>query len=288
MARHLNCWSKKIIMKRLIALFSFILLIGVGGFANGQEGNDDKKTNSSNKDFEYRKTENKAFKVGEVLKYKFAYGIINAGEATLEIKKSPKQIQGRDILHIVGKGQSISAFDWFFKVRDRYETYIDEEGIFPWLFVRRINEGGFKKSQDYQFFQAAGTVRNEDNEVYKVPHGVQDMLSSFYYARTIDFSNAKKGDVFEFDSFVDEEVFRLKIKYAGTKTIKIAEGKFDCMVFHPLVQEGRVFEEDEDLTVYITNDENKIPVLAKAKIVVGSIRMELIAYENLANPIAKK
>ena len=87
---------------------------------------------------------------------------------------------------------------------------------------------------------------------------------------------------------MDEEVFRLKIKYAGTKTIKISEGKFDCMVFHPLVQQGRVFEEDEDLTVYITNDENKIPVLARAKIVVGSIRMELIGYENLANPIAKK
>jgi len=275
-------------MKRLSALISFALLISFSVFARGQDGKDDKNSNSTEDEFNYRQVENRAFKVGEILKYKFAYGFINAGEATLEIKKAPKQIQGRDILHIVGKGESISAFDWFFKVRDRYETYIDEEGIFPWLFVRRINEGGFKKSQDYQFFQTSGTVRNEDDEEYKVPHGVQDMLSSFYYARTIDFSNAKKGDIFEFDSFVDEEVFRLKIKYAGTKTIKISEGKFDCMVFHPLVQQGRVFEEDEDLTVYITNDENKIPVLARAKIVVGSIRMELIGYENLANPIAKK
>lgn len=288
LARPLNSLSKIITMKRLIALFSLTLLIGFSGFANGQEGKEDHISDSNENDFKYQKVQNKAFKVGEVLKYKFAYGFINAGEATLEVKKAPKQIQGRNILHIVGEGRSISAFDWFFKVRDKYETYIDEEGVFPWLFVRRINEGGYKKAQDYQFFQNKGVVRNEDEEVYKVPHGVQDMLSSFYYARTIDFSNAKKGDIFEFDSFVDEEVFRLKIKYAGTKTIKISEGKFDCMVFHPLVQEGRVFEADEDLTVYITNDENKIPILAKAKIAVGSIRMELTGYENLANPIAKK
>ena len=130
--------------------------------------------------------------------------------------------------------------------------------------------------------------KNEDDEIYDVPHGIQDMLSAFYYARTIDFTNAKKGDVFEFESFVDEEIYPLRIKYAGDKTIKVEEGKFECMVFHPVVQEGRIFEEDDDLTVYITKDENKIPVLAKAKILVGSIRMELTGYENLKNPVAKK
>ncbi len=289
MAQPLNNITKYLTMKRFMMLLQMAVFLGMSVFANGQ-GNEksSKEDPIEKKTFDYRTVNHKAFKVGEVLKYKFAYGFINAGEATLEVKQAPRQIQGRNILHIVGKGESINAFDWFFKVRDRYETYIDEQGVFPWLFVRRIDEGGYKKAQDYQFFQNKGTVRNEDDENFSVPHGVQDMLSSFYYARTIDYSNAKKGDVFEFDSFVDEELFRLKIKYAGTKTIKIGKGKFDCLVFHPLVQEGRVFEEDEDLTVYITNDENKIPVLAKAKILVGSIRMELIDYENLANPIAKR
>ena len=289
MAYSLNERVKTIIMKKLISLFSIICFFTFSVAAHAQAEEKNNVNASTEKPFEYRKIENKAFKDGEFLKYKLAYGIMNAGEATLEVKKVKKKIQGRDILHIIGRGYSVSAFDWFFKVRDKYETYLDEEGIFPWLFVRRIEEGGYKKEQDYKFFQNQGKVEYvQKKKEYKVPHGVQDMISSFYYARTIDFSNAQKDQVFEFESFVDGEVYPIKIKYSGTKTIRVDAGKFECMVFHPVVQEGRVFKKDDDLTVYITKDENKIPVLARAKILVGSVRMELIDYKNLANPSAKR
>lgn len=274
-------------MKKLISLISMVFFFAVSVTAHAQK--EKEPLEIKEEAFEYRKVENKAFKDGEFLKYKLAYGIMNAGEATLEVKKVKKKIQDRDILHIIGRGYSISAFDWFFKVRDKYETYLDEEGIFPWLFVRRIEEGGYKKEQDYKFFQNQERVEyvQKDKE-YKVPHGVQDMISSFYYARTIDFSNAKKNQVFEFESFVDGELYPIKIKYAGTETIRVDAGRFECMVFHPVVQEGRIFKRDDDLTVYITKDENKIPILARAKILVGSVRMELIDYKNLANPMAKR
>jgi hypothetical protein len=270
------------IMKKLGTLLSIILLLNIGSFANGQNNKEEET-----KPIPLRSINNKAFAHGEMLKYKLAYGIINAGEAVLTVNKSENKIQGREVLHMVGEGTSISAFDWFFKVRDRYETYMDEEGVFPWLFVRRINEGGYKKSQDYKFFQNKGTVTNQKDENYNVPPGVQDMLSAFYFARTMDFQNATKGQVFEFPAFVDEEVYPIRMKYVGKKTIKVGVGKFKCLVFNPAVQEGRIFEDDDDLTVYITDDENKIPVLAKAKILVGSIRMELTDYSNLANPVAK-
>lgn len=274
-------------MKNLISVIGFASFFALSLTAKAQVVESDKPNAES--DFQHREVENKAFKDGEFLKYKLAYGFMNAGEATLEVKKVKKKIQGREILHIVGRGYSISAFDWFFKVRDKYETYLDEEGIFPWLFVRRIEEGGYKKEQDYKFFQNQGRVEHVQKElVYKVPHGVQDMISSFYYARTIDFTDAKKNQVYQFDSFVDGEVYPIKIKYVGTKNIRVNAGKFECMVFHPVVQEGRIFKKDDDVTVYITNDENKIPVLARAKILVGSVRMELIDYKNLANPIAKR
>lgn len=286
MAYYLKSLKKKIIMKRMITLLSIAILFSISANANGQETKEKEEKNPS---FEYRKVDNKAFQNGEFLKYKLAYGFMSAGEATLEVKEAEQKIQNRDIFHIVGRGYSISAFDWFFKVRDKYETYLDKEGVFPWLFVRRIEEGGYKKEQDYQFFQNEEKVIDVKKEKeYKVPHGVQDMISSFYYARTIDFTGAKNGQIFEFESFVDGEVYPIRIKYAGKKIVKTDAGKFDCMVFHPAVQEGRIFESDDDLTVYITNDENKIPVLAKAKVLVGSIRMELIDYKNLANPVAKK
>jgi hypothetical protein len=270
-------------MKRF-AFHITLLLISSSLLAFAQ---DSPKANEDQNNFSFRKINNTAFRAGEILEYKMAYGFMNAGVAKLEVKESSQKVKNRDLYHIVGTGKSISAFDWFFKVRDRYETYLDKEGIFPWLFIRRINEGGYKKAQDYQFFQEEGFVKNEDQETYEVPHGIQDMLSAFYYARTIDFSNAKKGDIFIFDSFVDEEIYPLRIRYAGIEKVKIGMGKFECMVFHPVVQEGRIFEDDDDLTVYITNDKNKIPILAKAKVLVGSMRMELTDYKNLANPVAK-
>lgn len=284
MARTLKMALQNNLMKKFIALQIVALLIAQVGFTRGQNPNIEEEEEYK---YELREIDNRAFKVGEKLHYKFSYGFINAGVATLEVKPTENKIQGRDLYHVVGEGKSISGFDWIFKVRDRYETYIDQKGIFPWIFIRRIQEGGYSKEQDYKFYQKQGYVVNEDNERYEVPASVQDMLSSFYFARTLDFSNAKKGDIFVFESFVDEEVYPLRIKYAGKKTVKIKEGKFKCYVFHPQVQEGRIFETDEDLTVYITADENKIPILAKAKILVGSIRMELTGYENLANPVAK-
>ncbi len=270
------------IMKKLGLIVTALLLISqsLNALSQDTHGNEPH-------DFKFKRVEHQAYAPGEVLKYKLAYGLINAGVAELSIKKTDSKIQDREIWHMVGTGRSISAFDWFFKVRDRYETYMDAEGVFPWLFVRRISEGGYDKAQDYKFFQNEGRVVNEKQEEYKVPYGVQDMLSSFYYARTIDFSNAKKGQIFEFPAFVDEEVYPVRMKYIGKKTIKVKAGKYKCMVFSPAVQEGRIFKSDDDLTVYITDDGNKIPVLARAKILVGSIRMELTGYENLANPVAK-
>lgn len=269
-------------MKKLGFILCSLLLLSNGLIANSQDTHGEEPT-----PFAYKNIDHHAFAPGEVLKYKLAYGLINAGTAELTVKKTESKIQNREIWHMVGTGRSISAFDWFFKVRDRYETYMDAEGVFPWLFVRRISEGGYDKAQDYKFFQNEGRVVNEDQEEYQVPYGVQDMLSAFYYARTINFKDAQKGDIFQFPAFVDEELFPVRMKYLGKKTIKIKAGKYRCMMFSPAVQEGRIFKSDEDLTVYITDDENKIPVLAKAKILVGSIRMELTGHDGLANPVAK-
>jgi hypothetical protein len=240
----------------------------------------------SEKDVDLRSINYKSFAAGEKLTYRLHYGAIDAGEATLRVEKSSKKVRDRELLHVIGEGKSISAFDWFFKVRDRYESYIDKDGVFPWLFIRRIDEGGFKLSQDYTFYQHKKKV-TDGKKTFNVPENVQDMISAFYYARTIDFSKAKPGDIFTINTFVDNEIFPMKIKYAGKETIKIRNGKYRCMKFYPVIQTGRIFKHEEDLSVWISDDGNKIPILAKAKILVGSIKMELTDYENLANPISK-
>lgn len=228
-----------------------------------------------------------SFKRGERLEFEVSYGWINAGEAIIEITEEKKSIAGRDVLHVVGKGNSMGTFNWFFKVRDTYETYLDADGIFPWIFVRDIEEGGFKMKQYYTFDQFKRKVKTKKGKQFDVPVGVQDMISAFYYARTFDFSDAKPNQVYEMHIFIDNELWPLRIRYLKKERIKVDKGTYDCMVFVPVVQEGRIFKKEEDMMVWVTDDENKIPIQAKSKIRVGSVTMEIRDYSGLANPVSK-
>ncbi|MBS1646036.1 MAG: DUF3108 domain-containing protein [Bacteroidetes bacterium] len=229
---------------------------------------------------------NAAFKEGETLSYRLHYGLIDAGIATIQVLPNVQSFGGHRVYHIVGDGYSRGAFNWFFKVKDRYETYIDADALVPWYFVRHCNEGGFIINQNYVFNHYEKKVDIGDGKNYSVPQDVQDMLSSFYYARNIDYSSAKTGDVFLIPSFVDKENWTLKIKYVGKETINTDVGKFRCLKFRPIIQTGRIFKKEEDLNVWITDDKNHIPIRAQAKILVGSIKMDLTSYNNLANPPA--
>ncbi|MGZ3864541.1 MAG: DUF3108 domain-containing protein [Bacteroidia bacterium] len=230
---------------------------------------------------------NDAFKAGEVLTYRLHYGAIDAGAAVLEVQPQIQEISGRKVYHIVGNGYSKGTFNWFFKVKDRYETYMDKDAMVPWYFVRRCNEGGYIINQDYLFNHFTKKVDIGGGQKCDVPEGIQDMLSAFYYARNLDLSGAKEGDIFSVSSFVDKETFKLKIKFVGRETIDSDVGKFRCLVFRPIIQTGRIFKKEEDLNVWITDDKNHIVVRAQAKILVGSIKMDLMSFQNLANPVSK-
>lgn len=227
---------------------------------------------------------NTAFKEGEILTYRLHYGALNAGVAVLEVKPQLLDVSGRKVMHIVANGYTSGAADWFFKVRDRYETYMDKDAMVPWLFVRRVDEGGFKFSQDYAFNHYTKKVDIGNGEKFDVPSGIQDMVSAFYTARSLDLSNAKPGDLFSLNSFVDKEIWPLKIKFIGRETIKTDIGKFKCLRFRPVVQKGRVFKNEEDLNVWISDDKNHIPMRVQANVIIGSIKMDITGAKNLANP----
>lgn len=228
-----------------------------------------------------------AFKRGELLSFRLHYGIMDAGTATLAITDEAKELGGRKTFHVVGLGESKGTFDWFFKVRDRYETYIDEKALVPWLFVRRVQEGGYKLSQDYIFNHFNQKVNVGEGKVFPIEPNMQDMLSAFYQARNMDLSNAKPGDLFALKCFVDNEIWPLQIKFIGRETVETDAGTFKCLKFRPIVQKGRVFKREEDLNIWISDDKNHIPVKGQADVLVGSIKMELTGFSGLANPVAK-
>ena len=234
---------------------------------------------------DYKTITNKAFVKGEILKFRVHWGWIEAGEAILEVKKESKKIGDRDVYHVVGTGRTVGAFSLFYKVRDRYETFIDEKALVPLKFIRRVNEGGYIINQDQEFDHINNKI-NSDGKIMEVPEGIQDMLSAFYYARNLDYSNIEVGDELLVNTFVDDEIFPLRIRYVGMENIKTRLGKFRCMTFHPVVQEGRVIDVENDLTVWISNDDNHIPIRVEAKLFVGSAQMDLKSYSGLANPLA--
>jgi len=254
-------------MIRRIALVLFVLTAG-NSVAHAQ------KT--------LRTVVNDAFRPGEVLKFRIHYGFVDAGSAQLEVKSDLMNFGGRECYHVVGTGQTVGAFDWFFKVRDRYESIIDKHSIIPWMFIRRVNEGGYIINQNVSFNHFKDSAVSEKKTI-SIPENTQDLISAFYFARTIDFSNAKEGDVFPITGYLDDEVIPLNIKVIGRETIKTKKGKIRCIKFRPLLQEGRVFKEQEDMTVWVSDDKNKIPVRVQTDILVGSIKMDLVDYQNLTN-----
>lgn len=261
-------------MKRAILSFSVLLCSLLGWSQNSATDT-------------LRNIHQNAFKAGERLEYVLHYGLLNAGEAILEVYPTPKTLYGRELLHVVGIGKSTGAFNWFYKVRDRYESFIDKDGVFPWIFVRRVNEGGYKINQDYRFYQQKKQVDDTKGNTYDMPEYVQDMLSAFYFARTMNFDTAKAGDIFTVPSIVDGEYYPLKIKYQGKGTLEARSGDYRCLKFSPVVQTGKIFKDENDLRVWISDDPNKIPVMVEADILVGSIKMELTKYKGLAHPISK-
>jgi Protein of unknown function (DUF3108) len=226
-----------------------------------------------------------AFQPSEVLEYRVHYGFVDAGEAKLEIASDVREINGRKCMHVIGSGRTIGAFDWFFKVRDRYESFIDQEALIPWMFIRKIEEGDYSKKQNVTFNHYKKTASSEKKTI-STPSHVQDIISAFYFARTLDFTNAAPGDTFTIMTYLDDETFPLTIKYIGKETIKTKAGKFRCIAFHPMLLEGRVFKEQEGMTVWVTDDKNRIPIRAEAEIMVGSVKMDLKKYSGLANPLA--
>ena len=236
-----------------------------------------------------RKLNQTAFKKGEFLRYDVSYGYFSAATATLEIADFSKKINGRNTFHVVGKGKSAGALNWFFKVEDRYETYIDEEAILPWKFIRHVREGVYELDRDIRFDQYlnTATVTQNGDKDYNLEPNTQDLLSAFYYARTLDMQDAEIGQEFVINTFFDREMYPLKFKFLGSEVVTTDLGSFNCLKFRPMVEKGRVFKEEEDMTLWVSDDANKVPIRVKSDLLVGSIEMDLVEHKNLMRPLNK-
>lgn len=229
-----------------------------------------------------------SYKAGEWFKFRIHYGIFNASYATLELKDA--YLNGKWMYHAVGYGETTGLASWFFKVEDTYESYFDKFDNKPYKFIRKIDEGGYTKDMeinfDYEKDKAEVLDHKNDKTTYiDFTKDVQDLISGFYYLRNnVDRDHLKVDDYIEIDMlYDDDEVFKFKLKFLGKEELKTKFGKVECLKFRPYVQSGRVFKEKESLTLWVSNDDNKIPLRIQADLRVGSLKADLDAYKGLKN-----
>lgn len=271
MRKNFSLRDTKDLMQQMTYMLLIIFLYSSTSFAQKQE---------------FRKIVNNAFKVGEKLSFNVNYGFITAGVAEFNIPKQLK-LAGRDVYQITFGVNTVSTFDALYKVRDRYETYLDVEGLFPWRFEQHIREGSYSRDFSAFFDQRKNKAKTSEGS-YDIPPYVNDIVSAFYLARTFDYTKLKNGDRIHLENFYKDKTYPLDVVYRGKETISVKAGTFDCIILEPEIQEGGLFKNTGNIVIWLTNDELRVPVKVKSKIIIGAIDAELTGYSGLAGELKSK
>ena len=221
---------------------------------------------------------------GEYLNYRIHYGLLNAGNATLTTLKTT--YKGQPHFYVKGYGKTTGAVRAFFKVEDYYESFINYNTGLPSFYVRNVQEGTYTQHFETIFNHSNHTLILTDKEknnsrVVNSVKGVQDMLSAFYYLRSLEPNEMKVGSVKKLNVWIDDEMFPFQIKIVGTENIKTKFGTINCLKIIPQVMSGRVFKDKEGVTLWVSNDKNLVPIAIKAELAVGSLKASLETYKNV-------
>ncbi len=234
----------------------------------------------------------KVFEPGEVVQYHAYYNWgfvwINAGKVSFSVDET--MWEGRQALHLKSYGSTYKAYDVLFKVRDSLDVWVDPHSLEPFEFHRRTHEGSFEAHHHYVFdheknqVNAAISKRRKPyrDTTFTWPECSYDLLSMVYQARSIDFSQYNIDDRIPINLIIDGEVHNLYIRYLGKEVVKDRSGRrFRCLKFSPLLVEGTIFEDGEDMIVWVTDDKSRIPIVVEAKILVGSVKAVFVDAEGL-------
>ncbi len=261
----------------IIALVCCCLMVSIHSF-------------SSDKDL-IPKAKKLPFTPGEKLKYKVQYNLyfnVSVGKVKFKIHESQVKKNDNNCHRIVSKGRTLGFYDNFYKVRDHYETCLDMDEIRPAYFMRDVNEGDYTFFDQVDFYHQQGFALTEDGQRHRITSHTQDLLSVLYYARTLDYENAQPGDSATFTTYIDDSTYTVGVKYAGKTTVDTENGEMKCLKLKPLLVVGRLFDSKYDMTLWVTDGPNKIPVKVKSGISVGRIKAKLTKYENLKYPLGGK
>ncbi len=276
--------TSKYIKSYILLIFGILISAALFAFAP-QDGPGPNSTSGQSKTFRY--VPNQAFGLGERLEYKVGYKFITAGTGYFHILPKPLMRSGRKCYDVRFQVRSLKSLEWIFRVRDTYRSVIDIGGIFPWQFEQHIREGNYKRDFKAMFDQNRNIAKVKDKE-YPTPEYVHDIVSAFYYVRTLDIGKMKKDSTLYLNNFFDDTTYTLGVRYLGRQTIEVDAGEFRCLVIEPLVLEGGLFKNEGRIVIWLTDDERKIPVKVATKILIGYVGAELTRYSGVRGKVNAK
>ncbi|MCF8379799.1 MAG: DUF3108 domain-containing protein [Bacteroidales bacterium] len=219
------------------------------------------------------------FKGGEKLRFIIYYGILDGGYIDAELNLV--NFEGHKAYHSKMLAQTTGLTDKLYRVRDEYQAYFDPITILPYKSVRNISEGKYRKYNEVSYDYDSLKATNIKGEVFDITPDIRDMVSVFHLIRNKDFDELKPGDIIKINTFFDDELFPFDMRYRGIETIKTRIGTFECIKLVPYVEPGRIFNSEDDMTIWLSADMNKVPIRVKFDLKVGSVKVDLIDYSGL-------
>ncbi|MEO1052857.1 MAG: DUF3108 domain-containing protein [Bacteroidota bacterium] len=238
---------------------------------------------------ELRYVQNTSFQAGEVIEFRAHYGFVNAAEARMEISSDIHYVNGRPCYKIDAYANSIGMFDFFMTVRDNWGSYLDTASIIPQKSYRKLREGNYRKHEIVEFDHNKDTVVVQTyhykkkywkpKRFYGIPTNAQDIISGYYFLRTMDFSDFEGGEIFNIDAFFEDRVYFFKVKFVRREVLKTKIGKLNSLVFRPIMPDNKLFDGEDSIEIWLSDDENKVPLKIKAKMFIGAVEVDIKSYK---------
>ena len=236
----------------------------------------------------YRRVVNTSFGPGEHLEYRVHYGFLNAAEATVDVSPTLYKVNERPCYRVNVDGRTVGAFDFVTRVRDTWRSYIDTSAILPQKFYTSLQEDKYRKEENITFNHETNTVKAEERterDVFAVPDNVHDLISGYYFLRTIDFNRLSNGQVIEIPAFYDDTIINMKVRYRGKDVVKTKQGKINVLKLNPVLPSNKLFKEEESIRIFVSDDANKVPVKVEVDFFVGSMVVDLKRNVGLKQPL---
>jgi hypothetical protein len=250
---------------------------------------------SSDREDIYPIVRNDSFQKGEIIRFKMTFGIFTVGKGSAQIQPTSFKVNNRNCYKVDVYGKTVGMVDWVANVDDQWGAYIDTAALVPHMFYRKIRENNYKKDEQTHFDHVNkkievkvvdnATGKFKESKFYDAPPQVRDMVAGFLYLRVMDMAKTKVGDTITVPGFFEDEFYKLKIVYHGKETVKTKVGKIRTLVFKPVMPKNQLFDGENSITAYFSDDKNRIPVKINAEMFIGSAGVELIEHAGLRNPL---